>query len=288
MPQYWTPLGGLSNAPQGIGISNDGVAGYPNFYNQVSAALQSINAHAVGQALITGIIQRRTQNQKYMSIKPPRNGGDANEAQSLGGDDARTALAKAIGSDDYAAAVEIVRVALNGSGHQNDYNWLATQLNAVPRYTLQGNVAAGAGNYGILALDVERWLQRDRPLFNPFRDPELAFIQNALQVVVAGLNRQAPGSGSHSVVFWNPTKTTGTLSTGAPNQRPAFVGLAHEMIHAYHNLHGTQLSWSEDSSHSSTVLYEYMCVGLGPWAAAATPTENAIRTENAQPTRALY
>jgi hypothetical protein len=186
MPQYWTPLGGLSNAPQGIGISNDGVAGYPNFYNQVSAALQSINAHAVGQALITGIIQRRTQNQKYMSIKPPRNGGDANEAQSLGGDDARTALAKAIGSDDYAAAVEIVRVALNGSGHQNDYNWLATQLNAVPRYTLQGNVAAGAGNYGILALDVERWLQRDRPLFNPFRDPELAFIQNALQVVVAG------------------------------------------------------------------------------------------------------
>lgn len=286
MPQYWTPVGGLSNVPQGIGIAD--APGYPTFYNQVNAALVTLYAHATGQALINGIIQRRTNHQKYMTIKPPRNGGDANEAQSLGGDDARTALTKAIGSGDYVNAVEMVRVALNASGHRDDYAWLAAQLNAVPRYRLQGNVAAGAGNLGVLPVDVERWLTRERPLFNPYKDPELPFLQNALQVVIAGLNRHAPGPGCHSVVFWNPTKILGTLTTGAPNNRPAAIGLAHEMIHAYHNLHGTQLSWSEDSSNPSTVLYEYMCVGLGPWAAAATPTENAIRAEQMQPNRPCY
>lgn len=285
MPQYWTPLGGLQLAPAGIGIVDDPM--YPNFFAQTAAALVTLNSQPVGAALIAGLIAKRAQN-KYLSIKPPRNGGDACEAQSLNGDAARTLVTQAIGSGGYQDVINALKLAMNSSGHQRDWAWLAGQLNAIPRYVLAGAVAGGAGNYGILPGDVQNWIEGARPLLNPYPDQDKKFLWNAIQLFLRTHNFQVAGAGGNSVVYWHPTKPSTTLSNGAMNVRPPYVSLGHELIHAYHNAHGTQLSWSEDSTHSSTVLFEYMCVGLGPFAGAPTPTENGIRAEHMLAARVLY
>lgn len=285
MPRYWTPAAGLVDISSGIGILDN--PANPGFYGQVDAGLRSIYGHPAGQAVIDGLIQRRINQQKFTSIKPPRNGGDANECQCLGGDDARTPLTLGIGTSDHELQANCVRVALGSSGHHNDYAWLATELNTVPRYNIVGIPSNTAGNYGILPADVQRWLTGERPMFNPFQGPDLAAIKNALQVVIQRLIPNSAGPGAHSVVYWNPVKTMSRLTTRTMTHRAAFIGLAHELTHAYHNSRGTQLSWSEDGDHPSTVLYEYMCVGLGPWE-DATVSENAIREEHFIASRQAY
>lgn len=60
------------------------------------------------------------------------------------------------------------------------------------------------------------------------------------------------------------------------HQRPPAVALGHELVHAYFSHLGVQPG--EEFSHFSTVLFEYRCVGLGPWNNDAL-SENALRTQ---------
>ena len=56
--------------------------------------------------------------------------------------------------------------------------------------------------------------------------------------------------------------------------RAKSIGLAHELVHAYYNVSGLQMGI--DNGDASTAIYEYMCIGLGPWNTEPI-SENQIR-----------
>ena len=58
--------------------------------------------------------------------------------------------------------------------------------------------------------------------------------------------------------------------------RPPAIGLAHELIHAYYSIRGSQCGRDLDYT---TPLFEFKCVGLGrPWSDLSV-SENALRTQ---------
>lgn len=291
---YWSPnvvanhgVLPLGNA-NGIGIveSPQGPHHIPNFQDRVRQDLESINALPSGANLINNIMNAIPGQR--VAIRPPRtwnNGGwGKNECVCLWGDAGRTVAAAAIGNGRSNQVINALKVKMNGTGHHGDYDWLRTQLRQVPRYRLQGAVAVAPNNIPLLDIDVERWLDYSRPLYHGVAPADLPDIKNAIMVFLSTgvgppLQRSA---GSHSQVYYDPRKNFNSLGI-----RPAFVGLAHELIHHYYNMQGAQLSHSEDSNHFSTVLYEYMCVGLGPWAGAVI-SENTIRNDAGVVARTQY
>jgi hypothetical protein len=84
------------------------------------------------------------------------------------------------------------------------------------------------------------------------------------------------GGGSLVACYWNPN----IYSTPSPaGQRPAFIGLAHELVHCMHSLDGTMKQGSDDE--------EKFTVGLAPYANTAI-CENTIRAENNLALRTSY
>jgi hypothetical protein len=88
------------------------------------------------------------------------------------------------------------------------------------------------------------------------------------------LNGRAGGSGTTAAVVWNPN----IIST-PQGERKASVGLAHELIHAYHYTNGLAIS--------DYVNEELFTVGLIPYA-VSDYTENKIRVEHNLPPRENY
>lgn len=83
------------------------------------------------------------------------------------------------------------------------------------------------------------------------------------------------GAGSVTAVTWNPN------GIATPDgSRPAFIGLAHELIHALYNLKG--------EAYSNTADEELRTVGIAPFADAREITENKIRAEHNIPVRTAY
>lgn len=113
---------------------------------------------------------------------------------------------------------------------------------------------------------------------NPF-DPPPADWGNQLYrghltvAMISLLEKHSPaGAGSGSAIGWN------AFPAYKPNAiRPPAVGLAHELIHAYFALRGQQPGY-DDAQNFSCVMFEYKCVGLGPWNQSRI-SENAIRAE---------
>lgn len=86
----------------------------------------------------------------------------------------------------------------------------------------------------------------------------------------------------------NACNGTGTVTAIKYNQntiltpdgsRPNFIGLAHEMVHALHNLLGTALN--------DTTQEEHWTVGIGNFVGTAI-CENTIRAEHGVPLRLAY
>ncbi|HYL06106.1 MAG TPA: M91 family zinc metallopeptidase [Thermoanaerobaculia bacterium] len=92
-----------------------------------------------------------------------------------------------------------------------------------------------------------------------------------ISTLVALAPHAADGTGSSSDISWHfePGYQPNTL-------RPPAIGLGHELIHAYYSWRGQQLG--RDRDHFSTVLFEYRCVGLGPWDEVG-PSENTLRRQ---------
>lgn len=82
-------------------------------------------------------------------------------------------------------------------------------------------------------------------------------------------------TGTGTVIHWNPN----IIST-PDGDRPPFIGLAHELIHAMQNLRGTALRNSREE--------EYATVGLEPYQLKRKRNENAIRHEHGIAARAQY
>ena len=96
--------------------------------------------------------------------------------------------------------------------------------------------------------------------------------------------RYMAGQGSTCVVTYNPMRT---VVDG--KFRPPFIGLAHELIHAYHDVHGAAYreyggTLAQDSGKSEE---EMRTVGLQSYADEDI-TENKIRKEHGLPLRTSY
>jgi hypothetical protein len=131
--------------------------------------------------------------------------------------------------------------------------------------------ADGARFVTELARDLEDWLGGN-PFFDmaaKYRDPNV--YGHIMSVTIAALDRYAPrGAGSGASIGWNIDPDF------LPNrERPPGVGLAHELLHAYFSAGGMQPG--RDDGHWSTILFEYRCVGLGPWADDFM-SENGVRS----------
>lgn len=82
------------------------------------------------------------------------------------------------------------------------------------------------------------------------------------------------GAGTRAYCVWNPN------IFNTPNgERPAFIGLAHELVHCYHMVNGTMKHGYDNE--------EQFTVGIGSYEGEEI-TENAIRAEHNVPTRTQY
>ncbi|APR81995.1 Hypothetical protein A7982_07344 [Minicystis rosea] len=164
--------------------------------------------------------------------------------------------------------------------------WLASRINEAPALPWPER---GAPNFrlpykrnAVEASSVAYWLNTGNPNMNPFNDEKRdnwddTLTQHAkLATIIAVEKRSEMGSGSAATIAWNIFP-----DNPVNKQRPPAVGLAHELIHAYYSVRGEQCGYEVD--HFSTVLFEYKCVGLGPWAAAPI-SENAVRAQWAEAT----
>ncbi|HWF00679.1 MAG TPA: M91 family zinc metallopeptidase [Caulobacteraceae bacterium] len=86
------------------------------------------------------------------------------------------------------------------------------------------------------------------------------------------------GIGSASGVAWN----SNVFAIPGQGPRPPFVGLAHELIHAWHNAKGTKKASYEDEENFTVGLGAYMLPTPG------AITENMIRLEHGVPIRHRY
>jgi hypothetical protein len=83
------------------------------------------------------------------------------------------------------------------------------------------------------------------------------------------------GIGVPTTIHWNPN-----LINTPTGSRPAFIGLAHELIHGWHNLRGDALidnRWEELAT-----------VGLYQYESYRNVTENKIRAEHGVQVRTSY
>jgi len=174
----------------------------------------------------------------------------------------------------------------------NAFQWLANQINQMPLYSMyeQANAYPPAflnnNQVAIAAGDLQQWfntgsncnLVNQLRLAPPIQNvPLLNFVKNAV-ITLLYANSPAGGGSTSTVSFdvrdWSQNNVGEDQTANTLNDRPPAIGLAHELIHSYHNVRGDQPG--SDFGTYSTTLFELLCVGMGPWAAYPV-TENAIR-----------
>ena len=308
---YWIPDGGLNRIPDddlddipGIGIHS--TVDDHLFLQQVDQALTLIYAVPTGQRLIEALIDPAV----VPSVTIRRSVLGNNQCMG-GGPHTASRILEAYTAYNLNQFINLIKISLHwqhvGIGLQAEADWLAHEIRNRPRYRLQGTPAFAPAMININANHILRWFTWEEMFPLPFINygqnephPDEHDITNSILIITDHTQTRFPGLGSPSVVQWNPDQTFITLTPEDPNApgdmpnieeaRPPHIGLAHELIHAYHNRYGLQLGLPE-MNHHTLVLYEYKCVGLGPWhpdADAAAITENAIRLEAGQNLRPRY
>lgn len=177
-------------------------------------------------------------------------------------------------------------------GNAGKYNQLATDMNAAPLYTLFDTAANFVPNYlaanfvyngaPLAGADLLTWAGgAGNPGFEAALSgmtvagadgviPREAFLQ-ALTVTL--LPQTAAGTGANAGISFD-TANTAKNDHANPNFRPPAVGLAHELMHAWHYSYGTSPGF--EIGVFSTTAAELKFSGIGPFAADPV-TENAIR-----------
>jgi hypothetical protein len=203
-----------------------------------------------------------------------------------------------ITAEQRAQLIQILERTANEQGANvqglTPYQWLASEINQMPLYSLFEELNAYPPAFldhsgaTVNAGHLEEWfttgpdchLVRTLQAAAVVQNVELfSFVKNA--VVILLYANSPPDRGVISIVNFDvrdwSDNTRGPLfpqTTNTMADRPPVIALAHELIHAYHNGRGDQPG--RTFQHFSTTLFELLCVGAGPWAAARF-TENAIR-----------
>lgn len=224
------------------------------FRDRVTLALDMIYDVTPGRLLLDGLIARFDQSHRVVIAR-----GQTNQCRS-GTDRVYTRMARAMIADqtDRVQAITAALIA-QGRNNQDGFEHTAERINNVPRYRLEEPVAVAAGAYGVTGQHIRAWATGTAAFPDPLTDNE-GDLRNAL--LIALQNEAHNGLGTSSRVEWNPNGWTITIA-GEQVYRGPFLGLAHELVHAWHNIRGGQLG--ADNNDRTTVLFEYMCVGLGEW-----------------------
>jgi hypothetical protein len=283
---HWTLDKGIVD---GVTIKGLQIVGTAVFCDQAIVALQEIAARPTGRQLLEvllGFIQ--SSRTPPVIIKIATSAEASSKCKAASYSLARAFLASVLADHEDAMFARVLRRALRRSG--NDYGWFAEQLCSTPDYRRDGPVAAGRSSLNITDEHVFNWIHGLSVFPLPFQNDDALILKNSVKIVLWRLQPLIPGRGIGSAVLWNGLPTI-TLTDGTVQNRPPWIGMAHELIHAYYNATATQLAEvdNDDSARGplTTVLGEYMCVGLGPWANAPI-SENRIRAEAGVPPRVMY
>ncbi|MBF0234931.1 MAG: hypothetical protein HQK65_18135 [Desulfamplus sp.] len=245
--------------------------------HQVDAvlALRTLHGFPAGNALLTAICQRVAINKRCAIVDASHTASGGNECAALGmSDDATNQLIVAL-AQNHGAVGACISAALTAMGHApavgGSYAWLQGQIDAMPIPNIRGmpSVTPSSNIHGanwISAAMLQAWVTNTAQFPAPLVGQPAT---DAVLVLGAVLYPGAvPNAGTHTRVNWN------AANQSAVSPRPPFIGLAHELVHAMHNQRGDQAGY--DTNTTTGVLYEYLCVGLGPFANALI-SENSIR-----------
>jgi hypothetical protein len=154
-------------------------------------------------------------------------------------------------------------------GGADRYAFLAKQINEQPHLSLDAvDGAAPPVKLDVTKDEVRRWIEQGanitRLSANQRNQLKLATIA-ALEIPST-----KAGMSSSTVAFCISRTNDLNLS------RPPAIGLGHELIHSYFYATGEQPG--RDFGHYSTALYEFKCIGMGPWR-DANVSENVLRSQ---------
>lgn len=271
---------------QGIGVPR---VGPPDDWHQTNAvmALRELHNLPSGRAIMQAIVNQIGINGKRVAVHPWNAQQTNNCYVTENADNAKTTLALALEFDQGALGAALTG-ALAAAGHAAGYAWLSGQIDNCPIYTIQGippnqpsSNTHGAG--WVTAQMIQNWCTNaavfPAPLVGQQAEDAAVIIGTLLR------NSAVAGPGAHTGVRWSPTSVQFTDTNGVVQNRPPYIAMGHELIHALHNQRGDQPG--HEIGTYSRVLYEYCCVGLGPWA-GGLHTENALRNDAALPARLCY
>ena len=277
----------------GTGLPAVRIAGDDDeFFRRATRSLDKLNGTVAGHALLTALANRRAAVPAlnvtiHLTTEINQCAGIPRTIAGAAVSDGRTLLAQALidGLGNIPGEIQDCLNAMDPpmpgiAGHA----WLANAVNMTPIYNIEGMPPLPQSVIRLTANDVTNWINGVTIYPAPIpaaRREDLALL--LLTVLWPG-SRNRPGNGLHSRVNWDPTKRQITLTNGVVLRGSKTVSLAHELTHALYNGEGQQLG--NENGHFSSVLYEYMCVGLGPWATEEC-SENKYRAEWTRPTLEL-
>lgn len=255
-----------------IGIYIRHPAGDSTFVDRASQSLDKIFSTGAGASLQTALQNNFSVRGHRVVIRE----GTVSLCRG-GGLAARSLLAQEIidGHNGAAGVGAEINACLAASGHAGNHGWLATQINNAPVYTLQGSVTGIPSNLGVVAADVNNWIN-NATWPNTVARIQRSQLERAVLAALWPWARNRPGGGTSALVEWNVNSGSITTTTGVHMNRSKSIGLAHELVHACYDGQGLQMG--VDNGHDTTALYEYQCVGLGMWAGEPY-SENAIRAQ---------
>ena len=261
------------------------------YLSYVALCLNFINQTAAGQQLVADLV---TNPVRTTFITPglfnmTRGGGDTGVTTLTGGLANYARRQGAIPSATINAAVQ----AIYGDHGPAGYNQLAAAMNAAPLYTCFDTAANFQPAYlqntflyngnPLAGNDLHAWVNAtdngafDAALQGMVRRPDwvlpLQFFLLALGMTL--LPAALPGPGNGAAVNFG-TRNVGINARTDPGFRPPAIGLAHELMHAWHYTRGRSPGY--DSGSYDTTAAELKFSGIWPFDGDPV-TENAVRAQ---------